>query len=219
MIKAIHFQIQPLKCLLKNHKTMKKIIYLLIIVILSSNCKKEPIPDNVEYNSDLALYSNYYSLTQIDAEVMKKDTTGLLTNVVSDTVSYDSLCIQVNLLGEMITENTFYSNVDDCSTPYCSLPQEQKYFVDKISDIQVITDKSYSDTDNSIYNFRVYFRDKNKYYYQKSYYDESIAYSPLHIYLTAPPDSSQWFTFTVKITDDKGNTFSNSTVKVFVEKS
>jgi hypothetical protein len=71
------------------------------------------------------------------------------------------------------------------------------------------------------YSFQIQLNDKNGSYIFLSQVpnNKKIGYSPLFIYLTAPPDSSQWFTFTVKITDDKGNTFSNSTVKVFVEKS
>jgi hypothetical protein len=119
--------------------------------------------------------------------------------------------------GEVITEQTYEYWASDGT--YRPVPT-QAYFINKIQKIEIIPDKHYNDKNTvSITDFNVYLRDKEtNYTLTTEYLNKELGYSPLKIELTAPPDSSQWFTFTVKITDDKGNIFISPTNKIFVTK-
>jgi len=213
MIKAIYFQIQPLKCLLKNHKTMKKIILIFISAIIFFACKKEaPQPDYFQMcNGCYNYYTSHYILNTIDATIDNKDT------VDNDTMKYNGFFIAVNMKGNVVTEQIYEYKMHDGT--YRPVPI-QAYFINKIQKIEIIPDKPYNDKNKvNITDFNVYFRDKETNYTLKTeYVNKELGYSPLKIKLTAPPDSSQWFTFTVKITDDKGNIFISSTNKIFVTK-
>ena len=133
----------------------------------------------------------------------------------SDTISYGDVIIKVNLNGEMLAENSFFTR-ESVSSSWI----ERKYFINEINDIQVLTDNSYREGKKFINSFRIQINDQKGSFLFSSHVPAGtkIGYSPLKIYLTAPPDSSQYYKFTVKITDDKGNIFTSTTVKVFVKK-
>ncbi|NOZ34193.1 MAG: hypothetical protein GXO80_02720 [Chlorobi bacterium] len=195
---------------------MKKTIYLILIMLVFSACIKYPEWDNPGTNGLAVLYTNYYILTEINP-VLKRDTVSYTGSAIllNDTVKYNKFFIQTFLDGNLISENTAFSGTDcsDEPNPYCVPPEEQKYFVNKIQSIEISANKPYNTNEN---NFAIYFRDKELHYTQKNYIGEELGYTPLKTELTAPPDSSQWFVFTIKITDDKNNVFTSSTDSIFV---
>ena len=202
---------------------MKKLIYILMLAMLSiTACKKEiPEPDSLGYGIS-STYTNKYILTGIQGGVYRNETVWYSAHYyrinpvkVKDTVKYKDCYIEIDLDGNLISENTFFSGINAI---------EQKCFVNKIVSLNVIPDCIYNDS-ISPYNAQLYkyvkilYRDKFGEYYDCSYhYYNYLLYTPIKIELSIPPDTNKWVSFTIRITDDKGNAFTTTTDKVFVTK-
>ncbi len=156
-------------------------------------------------------YTAYYILNNVTAKIIDNDSVDYDT-INYDTLRYNDLNIITDLSGQIIADQTYECRASDGR--YRKV-LTQAYFVNKIQSIEISANKLYNTKAN---NFAIYFRDKEFNYTQKNYEGEELGYTPLKIKLTAPPDSSQWFVFTIKITDDKNNVFTSSTDSVFVLK-
>ncbi len=202
---------------------MKKLIYILTIVILSvTACKKEmPEPDIDIHRGNFAWslsYTNKYILTDINTGIYRQDT---LWYEVEDTVAYNNFYIKLNLGGKVISVDNYYD-------AQSANPQvvEQKYFINKIKSFTVTPDCVYNDSvasDNTqLYKYiNIFYKNKFGGYYDLSYprnLYSPIGYTPIKIELSIPPDTNKWVSFTIRITDDKGNAFTTTTDKVFVTK-
>lgn len=186
---------------------MKKTLTFLTLATILVSCSKYPEPDRPIGLGIPAFYTNYYILQEISGIVK------------GDTITYQAYYIETYLTGYIIKENTFYSTQSCANSPnpYCALPTEQKYFINKIKNIEVSANKPYKNNTQEINDIKLFFRDKNRNYNEKEYYGEELGYAPIRIILTEPPDSSQKFIFQIKITDDNDNTFTCVTDSVYIK--
>lgn len=184
-------------------------MFLTIATILVS-CSKYPEPDKNEGEAfKWALwYTNKYILT--DVQVSN------LTDTIwqkKDTVKYDELCIQVDLLGNLVAINTYYEEMS--ANPSII---EQKYFINKISNFKVYINS----ISNNLFinditsNIRVLAKNKEGNYYSKNITNQELGYSPLKLELIKPLDISRWLSFKIELTDDKHNVFIAQTDSVFI---
>ncbi|PKP43590.1 MAG: hypothetical protein CVT95_12065 [Bacteroidetes bacterium HGW-Bacteroidetes-12] len=192
---------------------MKKLIFIAILAIIFSSCRKDwPEPDIMSCGGPI-YYTNYYILNKIDAEIIAE----------KDTIKYNDFFIQLDLSGYLVSENTYYTevNIEDDPNPYAVEPVEQKYFINKLGYYDVCSDKKYNDNtysyNNKIRDISVFFRNKKQQYFRRSY-DEELGYTPHKLYLTEPPDTSKWISFTVKLIDTRNNRFVATTDSVFITK-
>jgi len=197
-------------------KTTKYIIGILLLSMAIISCRKKiPEPDTIGFGIP-SKYTNKYILTNINTKITPD----------IDTVNYNDFYINVNLSGYMISENVAFTDVINTNTnPYIPNPIEQKYFINKISNIEVTTNISYNDS--LLYNDNLFIpKYLNFYSYDKkrqliernNFYGEELGYTPLMIKINIPPDTSKWVSFTVKITDDKDNVFTSTTDEIFITK-
>ncbi len=187
---------------------MKKELIFLALSIIFVSCSKYPEHDEPVGDGTPVFYTNNYVLEEISGKVKK------------DTIIHKTYYIELDFLGNIITENTYYST-QDCSkdpNPYCALPYEQKYFLNKIKNIEISANKPYRNQTQEIADIKYFFRNKASIYDEKAYFEEELGYSPMHIVFTEPPDSSQNFIFKIKITDDNNNIFTCLTDSVYIEK-
>jgi len=211
-------------------KITKYIVSILLLSTIIVSCEKEfPEPDTCGCGIPCT-HTNKYILKKISANIYKKDTVWLDSNYyrilpikVIDTVKYNDFYINVDLSGYLISENVVITDTKNTDTiPYLPNPIEQKYFINKISDIEVKTNISYNDI---LYNDNLFWlRYLNFYSYDKkrqliernNFYDEELGYTPFMIKINIPPDTSKWVSFTVKITDDNNNIFTSQTDSVYI---
>lgn len=187
---------------------MKKALVFIALSIIFVSCSKYPEPDYWCIGCP-SPYTNYCILEEISGKIKK------------DTIVHKDYYIEVSFLGNIVAENTFFTEAYDCTKspdPYCTSPYEQKYYLNKIKKIEISADKPYRNQTQEINDVKLFFKDKNHYYSAKSYYDEELGYSPLRVFFTEPPDSSQSFIFKIKITDDNNNIFTCLTDSVYIEK-
>ncbi|MFY9591034.1 MAG: hypothetical protein WAP54_03510 [Bacteroidales bacterium] len=187
---------------------MKKTLIFFALIIIFVSCNKYPEPDMPIGYGTPAIYSNNYILKEIFGKVKE------------DTIIYKTYYIELYFLGDIITENTYYTTQDCLNSPdpYCALPYEQKCFLNKIKNIEILANKPYRNQMQEITDVKYFFRNKARIYNEKTYYGEELGYSPMHIVFTEPPDSSQSFIFEIKITDDNNNIFTCLTDSVYIEK-
>ena len=187
---------------------MKKALVFIALSIIFVSCIKYPEPDIPAGYGIPPTYTNYCILEEIFGKVKE------------DTMIYKTYYVEVYFSGNIVKENTLYSTVD-CSkdpNPYCALPYEQKYFLNKIENIEISANKPYRNQTQEIADIKYFFRNKARIYDEKAYFEEELGYSPMHIVFTEPPDSSQNFIFKIKITDDNNNIFTCLTDSVYIEK-
>ena len=185
---------------------MKKALVFIALLIIFVSCSK--YPNLIQAGYGFLTYTNYCILEEISG------------NVKEDTMIHKTYYVEVYFSGSIVKENTLYSTVD-CSkdpNPYCALPYEQKYFLNKIKNIEILANKPYRNQMQEITDVKYFFRNKARIYNEKTYYGEELGYSPMHIVFTEPPDSSQSFIFEIKITDDNNNIFTCLTDSVYIEK-
>ncbi|MDY0143498.1 MAG: hypothetical protein RBR97_16555 [Bacteroidales bacterium] len=189
---------------------MKKTLMFLTIATILVSCSKYPEPDKNEGEAfKWALwYTNKYILT--DVQVSN------LTDTIwqkKDTVKYDELFIQVDLLGNLVEINTYYEEMS--ANPSII---EQKYFINKISNFKVYINS----ISNNLFinditsNIRVLAKNKEGNYYSKNITNQELGYSPLKLELIKPLDISRWLSFKIELTDDKHNVFIAQTDSVFI---
>lgn len=185
-------------------KTTKYIVSILILSMIIVSCRKEfPEPDNPDCNGCVLSFTNKYILTDINVQI----------NSEKDTAKYNDFYINVDLSGSLVSENTFFKG------------EGHKYFINKINNIDVITNVSYNDSllyNDNIFLLRhltFYSYNKGRYLKERNdIYGEELGFTPLMIKINIPPDTSKWVSFTVKITDDKNNVFIASTDSLFITK-
>ncbi len=202
---------------------MKKILITLILigVIFTIGCKKPKNAPNLDFSENIGdgvgdfYYTNNYALNNIAAQVEVKDA------INKDSLNYEQFFINVNLEGALITENN-YEYKGGGGYPLHTM--EQKYFVNHISSIEVITDVIYNKNIDSTYvlpenAYKIYFKNKYKtYYLNENYKGRELGYSPLRIELVEPLNSSGWYSFKIEITDDNNNVFVAETNSAYIQK-
>ena len=206
---------------------MKNLIYILTIAILSvTACKKEfPEPDSPVGYGVPAVYTNYYILDSTSAVMAKTDmgNDNYWNYITNDTISYDRACIPVFYYGKIIADNCYFTDqVDTFVYPDGSLiisPQERRYYINKLKKVEVFASGYYNGSSNKVepIKLKISKRGDIGVYTGDKYEGEDLGYG-MTIYFTAPPDSSRWYSFTVRIVDDKGNVFTATTDKIFVTK-
>lgn len=208
-------------------KPIKHITVFLLLSMAIFSCKKEFPENDNPYSQDCdgcpTYFTNKYILTSINAGLYKKNTIG---QHVTDTVMYNEFYINLDLSGQIISENVAYIEaINTTPNPYIGI-YEQKYFVNKVVTFDVIPNCIYNDSispnNQGFKKFvTILFRNKIQQYFNNSYpyyINSELGYAPIKIEISAPPDTSKWVSFTVKITDDKGNVFTSSTDSIFVTK-
>jgi len=194
-------------------KTMINAFLIILIVFSFNSCKKNcPEPDMMGYGLP-TYYTNKYILNKIDAEIVTE----------KDTVKYNEIFIQVNLSGYLVSENTYFTevNIEDDPNPYAVEPIEQKYFINKLISFNVYSDKIYNDSiyhNNKISHITILFRDKEMQYFSMNFYDKELGYTPVKVCLTEPPDTSKWISFTIELIDKYNNRFVAQTGSIFITK-
>jgi len=201
-------------------KATKYIISILLLSMVIFSCEKD-FPENDDpYNQDCdgcgTYFTNKYILTNINARIVSE----------KDTVKYNEFYINLDLSGQMISENVAYTEaINNTPNPYIGI-FEQKYFVNKVVSFEVIPNCIYNDSispDNQHFSkfVTILFRNKSRQYYNNSYpyyINSELGYTPIKIEISESPDTSKWVSFTVKITDDKNNVFTSSTDSIFITK-
>ena len=184
-------------------KTIKYITIVTGIIILSFSCKKEEI-----FYGGIGLTATYvlnkYILTDMKAEIFSNN----------DTCKYSDVTIKLNFKGLLVgedVENSVHLGVDPTVI-------ETPYFINVIKDIDI---KAYSNNYNYYYYKTVFYIYRQKidgYIHSSSLIGEELGYSPKYLFLKNPPDTSDYYCFTVKITDIYDNQFVATTDSIYITK-
>jgi len=204
---------------------MKKIKYISIIILLVviNSCKKEfPALDTACYGCLTNLYTNKYILTDIYSSNLKKDTIWIDSHYytieigkVKDTTKYNDFFINIDLLGNLVVENNYYTSLSNNNSLL-----EQKYFLNKIKEFNIYSNTHYNQSENLKINcIDICFRDKNrKIHVNNNYLGNEIGYTPIEIRFTQAPDTSKWISFNIEVIDDKDNVFTSQTDSIYIIK-
>ncbi len=202
---------------------IKSVILILLVTMLESCVKEYPKPDNDNgiFCSN-SIYTNHYILTGISSQLVNKNTLSIIDSSIS--LDYRTFYIAVSYMGKLIDENTYYSDYinQESENPYVLLPEEHRYFINKIASLEVTTDTPYNDSLHIFYSIPLNDMNiihQNKYFqniYGFSFGEDRLGYGPLYIELKVPPDTNKRIAFTITIKDDKGNAFTTTTDKIFV---
>ncbi len=180
---------------------MKKTLILIFISLTALFIGCSPESDNPVVFAPAA-YTNHYALSEIKAKVIKHHIT-------------NEDYIVVYLYGEIVSDNVFFSSIEE--NPYTD-PVEQQYFINKVADIEVTANKPYRNNTKEIQSSLFFSRREHSLLFKDVTCEEEIGYSPISIYFNEPPDSSQWFIFKIKITDDMNNVFISETDSAYIQK-
>jgi len=175
---------------------MKKSIFNLMIIAISivllQSCKKEVIPDTGN-GTKITYVLNKYILTDMKAEISSSN----------DTCKYSDVGIKLDFKGLLVSED-----VDLLVVPTAV---ETPYFINVIKDVE-----TYSN--NNSYRTCLYTHTEADEYFDPFIIGEELGYSPKYLFLSNPPDTSDYYYFTIKITDIYDNQFVATTDSVYITK-
>ncbi len=176
-------------------KTIKYITIVTGIIILSFSCKKEEI-----FYGGIGLTATYvlnkYILTDMKAEIFSNN----------DTCKYSDVTIKLNFKGLLVgedVENSVHLGVDPTVI-------ETPYFINVIKDVKI-----YSNNNNP---FSIYDELELGCPAYSLSIGEELGYSPKYFFLFNPPDTSDYYYFTIKITDIYDNQFVATTDSIYITK-
>ncbi len=197
-------------------KIMKhKIAINILIIILSINlfsCEKNTIPpfptsNNIYYNEG---FPDCYIATGMKISCSATDSRPLNHG---DTIKYSQFIIYLSFSGELISQGTMGS-----SNNYLEL---FSYYINIVKKVEVNSDKNYinniSCITNSI-NHLNYVDNIEVINPIRTLVNNKLGYSPFRLMLKTPPDNSDYYSFTIGITDIYDNHFVATTDSIYITK-
>jgi|AntAceMinimDraft_17_1070374.scaffolds.fasta_scaffold18168_3 hypothetical protein len=179
---------------------MKKSIFNLIIIAISivllQSCKKEVLYDG-GFGLTPTYVLNKYILTDMKAEISSSN----------DTCKYSDVGIKLDFKGLLVSEDVEHSGLLGVDPTVHETP----YFINVIKDMEIYSN-------NNSYRFRLYTHTEADEYYDPFIIGGELGYSPKYLFLSNPPDTSDYYYFTIKITDVYDNQFVATTDSVYITK-
>jgi hypothetical protein len=176
---------------MKNKKTLNFVFTILCLSFIS--CDKDIVQQSWDGRTAT---TNCYILRDLAAEIYSQNNT--------DTILYSDLRIDLYFTGDLVSEGRDPNTVDIVDA----------YFVNVVKNIKITTNKNYNVSN-----------DITEYFSTKSYQVDLInalnakelGFSPKSLYLTTAPNNSDYYSFTIEITDIYDNYFVASTDSIFIE--
>ncbi|HOF06416.1 MAG TPA: hypothetical protein PLK25_04070 [Bacteroidales bacterium] len=184
---------------------MRKLIFNLMIIVLGGvllqSCEKDVIID-VGFGTPTYVI-NKYILTDMEAKIFP-----------NDTCKYSDVEIKLYFKGLLVGEDVGHSELLGIDPTVVEAP----YFINVIKDI-----KAYCNNPSYKCYFGIYDYKSNTYSLLDGFVGEELGYSPMSLSLSCfsgscPPDSSDYYSFTVKITDIYNNEFVATTDSIYITK-
>lgn len=178
--------------------------------VLLQSCEKDDIIDGCD-GCTVTYVTNKYILTDMEAKIFCNDTCEY-SNV--DTCEYSDLGIKLIFKGLLVGEDVGHSRLLGIDPTVIETP----YFINIIKDI-----KAYCNNPSYKCYFGIYDYKSNTYSLLDGFVGEELGYSPMSLSLSCfsgscPPDSSDYYSFTVKITDIYNNEFVATTDSIYITK-
>jgi len=177
------------------------IIFKIFLCVILFSCEKETIPPFemiVPINSiNCYIATDMMAINHID---------NYYSNPNTDTVLYSKYNIHLYFNGKMISKdiraNTFDNNYG-----------EQKYFINKIKNFIIKSDKIFKEGENLTDCFI-----KKDYNGTILTNYQPLGYSPIILSLEMAPDNEDYYTFTIEIIDIYNNKFVATTDSIYITK-
>jgi len=180
------------------------IIFNIFLTLALLSCKKETIPP-CGILMDVSSI-NCYIATEMTAINNFDNYYYYYSNPNTDTVLYSEYNIYLYFNGKMVSkgiENPKYSNYG-----------ELQYFINKIKNFNIKSDKIFKEGE-SLTN--CFIKEDNCGTILTNY--QPLGYTPIILSLEMAPDSEEYYTFTIEITDIYDNVFTASTDSIFILKT
>lgn len=200
---------------------MKKMFYILILALLFASCeKKTPERDNPDMLGLPAVFTNKYILTNIKGQCINADVlydydlyNDFTSETLCDTAKYNQFYIKIDFLGNIVSENVYFSDLDisDSPNPYATQPIEQKYYINKITSFKLLANGVVA-AKNEVYK-------RNKLgNYKRDTLTGELGYSPLRITLIEAFEEEKWVSFEIILTDIYENIYVAKTDSIYITK-
>ena len=180
------------------------IIFNIFLTLALLSCKKETIPP-CGILMDVSSI-NCYIATEMTAINNFDNYYYYYSNPNTDTVLYSKYNIHLYFIGKMISKdiraNTFDNNYG-----------EQKYFINKIKNFIIKSDKIFKEGENLTDCFI-----KKDYNGTILTNYQPLGYSPIILSLEMAPDNEDYYTFTIEIIDIYNNKFVATTDSIYITK-
>jgi len=177
---------------MKNKITLNFLLITLCISFFS--CEKEIVQQGRFGPIET---TNCYILRKIKAEIYSQNN--------ADTILYSNLRIGLYFAGDLVSEGNDSSTVDIVDS----------YFVNVIKSMKITANKKIEGNYNVTESFSTD-------YYQniqlKTLHGKNLGFSPKNLFLMTAPSNSNYYSFTIEITDIYDNYFVATTDSIFITK-
>lgn len=180
-------------------KIIKKFLLALSIVTITISCEKETITQ----------FNMLFSFKSINCYVASDMRVSNYANYVlnPDTAYYADLKIVLDFDGKMVSKGIVFESDDPNATATIM------YIINTIESVSITSNKIFIDDMDATQYFTL-----KDYRYTELEISEPIGYSPITLRLKQPPVESNFYCFTIKITDEYDNYFEVTTDSIFIAK-